>query len=68
MMLVIITYLSPERVNAVLQQANVVILLELNSTIMEMRIGLLTVRILDQRQKEVVLDVVGTILQHGEKH
>lgn len=67
MIQVITTYLNLERVNAVLQQANEVILLELSSIMLEVKIGQLIVRILDQRQNKVALDVVGMILQPGEK-
>lgn len=61
------TYLSPERVNAVLTPANVVILLELSSIMPAMKIGLLIVRISGQSQSKTVLDAVGIMLQHGEK-
>ena len=67
MMLVTTTYLNPERVNAVLQQANVAILLGLSSIMLEMKIGPLIAPILVQRQNRDVLDVVGMISQPGEK-
>ena len=61
MMPVITTYLNPERVNTALQQANVVILLELSSIVLVTKIGPLIVLILGQRQNRAALDVAGMI-------
>ena len=63
----ITTYLNPERVNAVLQQANAVILLESSSIMLAMKIGHLIVQALDQRQNKAVWGAVGMISQPGEK-